>query len=140
MSVRILLTIAAASSAAACGAQTSGEAGAAGLYGRVLIEPATPTCSPGTPCGRPAPDFELVFLQDGRRVAHATTDKRGRYRALRGRVRRTTAAGAHRLTFRARLGGRRLRAGRSKLVLRASDLAGNHSAARRVAFTVVTGR
>jgi hypothetical protein len=80
VSVRILLTIAAASSAAACGAQPSGEAGAAGLYGRVLIEPATPTCSPGTPCGRPAPDFELVFLQDGRRVAHATTDTRGRYR------------------------------------------------------------
>ena len=62
-----------------------------------------------------------------------------RNRALRGRVRRTTA-GAHRLTCRARLGGRALRAGRYKLVLRASDLAGNRSAARRVAFTVVTGR
>jgi hypothetical protein len=80
VSVRILLTIAAASSAAACGAQSSGKAGATGLYGRVLIEPATPTCSPGTSCGRPAPDFELVFLQDGRRVARATTDARGRYR------------------------------------------------------------
>jgi hypothetical protein len=79
VNVRILLTIAAASSAAACGAQSSGEAGS-GLYGRVLIEPATPTCSPGTRCSRPAPDFELVFLQDGRRVAHTTTDARGRYR------------------------------------------------------------
>jgi DNA-binding beta-propeller fold protein YncE len=73
-------------------------------------------------------------------IAIERADKRGRYRALRGRVRRTTAAGAHRLTFRARLGGRALRAGRYKLVLRASDVAGNRSAARRVAFTVVTGR
>jgi hypothetical protein len=81
VSVRILLTIAAASSAAACGAQGSGEAAhAAGLYGRVLIEPATPTCRPGVPCSKPAPGFELVFLRDGRRVAHATTDERGRYR------------------------------------------------------------
>jgi DNA-binding beta-propeller fold protein YncE len=71
-------------------------------------------------------------------IEHA--DRRGRYRALVGQVRRTTAAGAHRLTFRARLRGRALRAGRYRLVLRAADAAGNRSAARRVAFTVTTGR
>jgi hypothetical protein len=62
------------------------------------------------------------------------------YTALRGALRRTTSAGAHRLTFRARLRGRALRAGRYRLVLRATDAAGNHSTARRLAFTVVAGR
>jgi hypothetical protein len=64
----------------------------------------------------------------------------GRYRALRGRVRRITAAGAYRRTFRARLGGRALRAGRYRLVLRVVDAAGNRSAPHRLTFTVVTGR
>jgi DNA-binding beta-propeller fold protein YncE len=73
-------------------------------------------------------------------IAIERANKRGRYRALPGALRRATTAGAHRLTFRARLRGRPLRAGRYKLVLRAMDLAGNRSAARRVAFTVVTGR
>jgi sugar lactone lactonase YvrE len=73
-------------------------------------------------------------------IAIERADRRGRYRALRGALRRTTTAGAHRLTFRARLAGRALRAGRYRLVLRAADAAGNRSAARRVAFTVVTGR
>jgi DNA-binding beta-propeller fold protein YncE len=63
-----------------------------------------------------------------------------RYRALPRAIRRTTSAGAHRLTFRARLRGRALRAGRYRLVLRAADAAGNRSTARRLAFTVVTGR
>jgi hypothetical protein len=43
------------------------------------------------------------------------------------------------LTFRARLRGRPLRAGRYRLVLGATDAAGNRSAARRLAFTVVAG-
>jgi List-Bact-rpt repeat protein len=73
-------------------------------------------------------------------IAIERADRRGRYRALVGQVRRTTAAGAHRLTFRARLRGRALGAGRYRLVLRAADAAGNRSAARRVAFTVTTGR
>ncbi len=63
-----------------------------------------------------------------------------RYRALPRPIRRATSAGAHRLTFRARLRGRPLRAGRYRLVLRAADAAGNRSAPRRLAFTVVTGR
>jgi DNA-binding beta-propeller fold protein YncE len=73
-------------------------------------------------------------------IAVERADRRGRYRVLQGQVRRTTAAGAHRLTFRARLRGRALRAGRYRLVLRAADAAGNRSAARRVAFTVTTRR
>jgi hypothetical protein len=55
-------------------------------------------------------------------------------------LRRAAAAGAHRLTFRARLGGRALRPGRYRLVLRAADAAANRSAARRLAFTVTTRR
>ena len=46
-------------------------------------------------------------------------------------------AGAHRLTFRARLRGRPLRAGRYRLVMRATDTAGNRAAPKRLAFTVV---
>jgi DNA-binding beta-propeller fold protein YncE len=67
-------------------------------------------------------------------------DGRGRYRALPGAIRRATSAGAHRLTFRARLRGRALRPGRYRLVLRATDAAGNRSAARRLVFTVVAAR
>jgi hypothetical protein len=55
-------------------------------------------------------------------------------------LRRATTAGAHRLTFRARLRGRPLRAGRYRLVLRATDAAGNRSAAPRLIFTVAAGR
>jgi hypothetical protein len=73
-------------------------------------------------------------------LAIERADRRGRYRTLRGPLRRATAAGAHRLSFRARLGGHALRAGRYRLVLRAADAAGNRSAARRLAFTVATGR
>jgi len=73
-------------------------------------------------------------------IAIERADNRGRYRALRGRLRRTAAAGAHRMTFRARLGGRALRPGRYRLVLRAADAAANRSAARRLAFTVTTRR
>jgi hypothetical protein len=38
------------------------------------------------------------------------------------------------------LRGRPLRAGRYRLVLRATDAAGNRSAARRLTFTVAVGR
>ncbi len=55
-------------------------------------------------------------------------------------VQAATTAGAHRLTFRARLRGRSLRAGRYRLVLRATDAAGNRSAARRLVFTVLIAR
>jgi hypothetical protein len=64
----------------------------------------------------------------------------GRYKALPGTLRRATTPGAHRLTFRARLRGRPLRAGRYHLVLRATDAAGNRSAPKRLVFTVVSSR
>ena len=40
----------------------------------------------------------------------------------------------------ARLRGRPLRGGRYRLVLRATDAAGNRSTARRLSFTVAVGR
>jgi hypothetical protein len=73
-------------------------------------------------------------------IAIERAGTRGRYKALPGALRRATTAGAHRLTFRARLRGRPLRAGRYRLVLRATDAAGNRSAARRLTFTVAVGR
>ena len=73
-------------------------------------------------------------------VAIERAGARGRYKALAGTLRRATTAGAHRLTFRARLRGRPLRVGRYRLVLRATDAAGNRSAARRLSFTVAVGR
>jgi DNA-binding beta-propeller fold protein YncE len=65
---------------------------------------------------------------------------RTRYVALRGHAAVRTTAGAHRVRFRARLTGHPLRAGRYRLVVRARDGAGNRSAKRRVAFTVVSAR
>jgi hypothetical protein len=65
---------------------------------------------------------------------------RGRFKALPGALRRATTAGAHRLTFRARLRGRPLRVGRYRLVLRATDAAGNRSAPKRLVFTVLSSR
>ncbi|MGZ6645652.1 MAG: hypothetical protein ACXVFT_27930 [Solirubrobacteraceae bacterium] len=73
-------------------------------------------------------------------IALERAGTRGRYNALPGALRRATTAGAHRLTLRARLRGRPLGAGRYRLVLRATDAAGNRSAARRPIFTVVAGR
>jgi hypothetical protein len=76
--VRILPIIAAASSLAACGVQGSSAAG--GLFGRVLLNPATPVCTAGTPCTKPANGLQLVFVRDGHRAASVITDRRGRYR------------------------------------------------------------
>jgi len=80
MRTRILLTIAAVFSLTACGAQSSAGASSSGLYGLVFVHPATPTCHRGMPCSKPARGVKLVFLRNGRRVAAATTDTRGRYR------------------------------------------------------------
>jgi len=78
LNVRILPIIAAVSSLTACGAQGSGAAG--GLFGRVLLNPATPVCTVGTPCTKPANGLHLVFVRDGHRAASVITDRRGRYR------------------------------------------------------------
>ncbi|MEA2356987.1 MAG: hypothetical protein QOI62_247 [Solirubrobacteraceae bacterium] len=63
-----------------------------------------------------------------------------RHLRLRGSARLRTAAGTHRLRFRARLAGHALRPGRYLLVLAVTDAAGNRSAPRRVAFLVTAGR
>jgi hypothetical protein len=73
-------------------------------------------------------------------IAIERAGARGRYKALPGTLRRATTAGAHRLSFRARLRGRPLRVGRYRLVLRATDAAGNRSTARRLTFTVAVAR
>jgi hypothetical protein len=80
VSVRILLGLAVVAIAAACGAQTPAHAGGGGLYGTVRIAPGIPTCRAGTSCTRPARGFRLSFFRNGRQVATATTDARGRYR------------------------------------------------------------
>jgi hypothetical protein len=56
---------------------------------------------------------------------------------LRGRILRELAAGTSRLLYRGRLRGQALRPGRYRLLVRARDAAGNVSAQRRVAFTIV---
>jgi hypothetical protein len=80
VSVRILLTIAAFFLAAAAAAHNADTAGSAGLYGKVVIEPAMPVCRPGVPCSRPAKELKLAFLQNGHVVKTTPTDERGRYR------------------------------------------------------------
>jgi hypothetical protein len=80
VSVRIVLGLAVVAIAAACGAQTPARAGGGGLYGTVRIAPGVPTCRAGSSCTRPARGFRLAFFRNGRQVATATTDARGRYR------------------------------------------------------------
>ena len=97
MRTRILVTIAAVFSLTACGAQSSASADSSGLFGVVLVRPATPTCHRGMPCSKPAPGVKLVFLRDGRRVASATTNKRGRYRIRLSHGRYAVRVGARAL-------------------------------------------
>lgn len=80
MSVRIVLGLAVVAIAASCGAQSSARAGGGGLFGTVRIAPGMPTCRSGSSCSRPARRFRLAFFRNGRRVATATTDAKGRYR------------------------------------------------------------
>ena len=56
---------------------------------------------------------------------------------LRGRIVRRLAAGTTRLRYRGRLGGRALRPGRYRLLVRARDAAGNRSSGRRATFRIV---
>jgi hypothetical protein len=76
---RSLLLAAGAATVAACGAQGSGGADGAGLYGTVRISPASPVCLAGTSCSKPARGFKLVFSAGGHTVT-TTTNRRGRYR------------------------------------------------------------
>jgi hypothetical protein len=60
-----------------------------------------------------------------------------RYLRLKGSFSRQSTAGLNGFRFTARLRGRKLRPGRYRLVLVATDAAGNKSKARRAAFRVV---
>jgi hypothetical protein len=86
VTVRLLLSLTIAFSAAACGGQmpagskSSSGSDAAGLYGTVTISPGMPTCKQGESCGRPAKHVTLEFMQTGETVATSKTDEEGRYR------------------------------------------------------------
>ena len=90
--------------------------------------------------------FTVERATTGRRVGsacrHVTSSNRGRarctrYVAAKGSATLTATKGANRRTFRGRLNGRALAAGRYRLVARATDAAGNRSAIRRAAFRIV---
>jgi hypothetical protein len=82
MTGRAVLAASLLAVAAGCGSQSAADSGAAeaGLYGKVVISPATPVCRAGTSCSKPAAHVTLVFSQHGRRVASTRTDRRGAYR------------------------------------------------------------
>jgi hypothetical protein len=63
--------------------------------------------------------------------------KSGRYVTLRGGFTHAGKMGANRFKFTGRLGGRKLKPGRYRLVQVAVDAAGNKSATRRVRFRIV---
>lgn len=80
MKARLALALPLAAAAAGCGSQSAGDTAAGGLYGKVVIRPATPVCRVGADCSRPASGITLVFSRHGRRAASRRTDRRGRYR------------------------------------------------------------
>jgi hypothetical protein len=63
-----------------------------------------------------------------------------RYTTLRGSSTRGAKAGAVTVTFSGRVGGRRLRPGRYRLALQATDAAGNRSKVARRSFRIVARR
>ena len=54
---------------------------AAELHGTVTISPGMPTCKPGEPCGRPAKNVTLAFVEksSGKAAETTKTDEQGRY-------------------------------------------------------------
>ena len=50
------------------------------VRGTVRRGPITPTCSDAQPCYAPAAGVKLVFLRNGRPIAHTTTGADGSYR------------------------------------------------------------
>jgi hypothetical protein len=87
VTTRLILSLVIAFSAAACGAQTKANVAStsttlphkSGLLGTVTVSPGTPTCKPGTSCGRLAAGVTLSFVHGGLTV-RARTDSHGRYR------------------------------------------------------------
>lgn len=74
------LVAVALAAASGCGAQRSGNEAGSGLYGKVVVSPATPVCTAGSSCSRPAAHLALAFWRNGHRAASARTDERGSYR------------------------------------------------------------
>jgi hypothetical protein len=64
--------------------------------------------------------------------------KSGRYVTLRGGFTHAGSVGANSFKFTGRLGGRKLKPGRYRLVQVAVDAAGNRSATKGVGFRIVT--
>jgi hypothetical protein len=78
----------------------------------------------------------------GRRCVKTTKRNRRRarckrYASVKGSASRAATAGANSVRFSGRLAGRRLRPGRYRIVARATDTSGAHSAVRRAAFRIV---
>lgn len=80
MKARLALALALGAAATGCGSQSPGDTAPGGLYGTVVVRPATPVCRVGTRCSKPAASVAIAFTQHGRRVASTRTDRRGRYR------------------------------------------------------------
>lgn len=74
-------------------------AGASGVRGTVLIDPAFPVCAAGRPCTAPDPHETLVFWRGPRRAAVTTTGADGRFRVA-------LAPGLYRITLPRRALGR----------------------------------
>jgi hypothetical protein len=91
VTARLLLILAGVFALASASGSSSASAGA-GLFGTVRLVPGSPTCQIGTSCSRPARGFKLVFTRNGRKIATATTDKRGRYRVSLARGRYSVKA------------------------------------------------
>ncbi|HEX8207939.1 MAG TPA: beta-propeller fold lactonase family protein [Solirubrobacteraceae bacterium] len=82
-----------------------------------------------------------IGRRSGRRCVAKRRSNARRRRCVRwvgvGRIARPLQSGANAFTYRARHGGRRLRPGRYRMAVRATDAAGNASTVRRVSFRIV---
>jgi Calx-beta domain-containing protein len=95
--------------------------------------------SRGGPTGRQGGAFVSYLLSEPALVTFRAERLRrdGRWATVPGVFRRTAHAGRNTLRFRGRIGGRRLAAGRYRLVVRARDSGGATSLARRAGLRIV---
>lgn len=86
--------------------------------------------------------FKVSYmLSEAARVTFRVERKRGtRYRLVKGRFTKAGRAGANSLRFSGRLNGRRLSAGRYRLIARAVDPSNERSATLRTRFSVLARR
>ena len=74
----VIVTLTVAGALAACGGGVASSA-SGGLFGKVVISPATPVCRVGESCTKPAAHLLLVFTRPGTR-AQTRTHADGTYR------------------------------------------------------------